>query len=128
MGRRHAAMRVLCRWVRSSMRIGGIRRQGGMPGILRTHHLPSAILLLHLIAQSHALAGIDALRREDHRGIGLIAIELHGRNIDVHRCDIQIPARKMVQHALPDRFFALIAAVTRSQAGEEHQDGSYSHT
>jgi len=98
-----------------------------MARIFRLHDFPAIALLVHLVMQSHALAGCGALGSESYRGIGRIAVKLHRSDIDIHRGRIQAAVREMVQKTLPDRIFALIAAIASSQNRDKQQDSANSH-
>jgi len=96
-------------------------------GILAARHYPLVALLLQVILDRHALCGIAAFGRDGDGGIGLAAVDLNGRQVDVHAFDIQPGLGQMVDNSLTHRVIILGAVMTSGEREDQQQSGADSH-
>src|SRR5579885_1218055 len=122
-------MRIAGRYASGAVGVRGAWRDtAGMSRILYADDSPAPIFLLHAVMQLHTLCDVRALGFEGDSGIGIGAAKLDVGNVHVHSREIDAAAFQMIQHSLPDRFFALVPPVTGCREEQQrHQERDFPH-
>src|SRR5439155_14679572 len=113
-GRRHFSAGV---WIGDRSRRGGSRAVNA--AVRSAHNHPLRVLLLQVIFHLHALRGIAALRRNRHRGIRLVSMDLNRCHRHIHPSHVQTCLCAMIDYALMHSGTILSAAIAGGETNNQ---------
>src|SRR5437879_5796876 len=115
----------------SGVWIGGARRgcSRTVPAAVRAaHNHPLRVLLLQVIFHLHALRGIAALRRNRHRRIRLVSMDLNRCHRHIHPSHVQAGLGEMIDYALMHSGTILFAAIAGGETNNQKEMRRGSHS
>lgn len=93
----------------------------------QTGHHPFAALMFQMIAQAHGWLIVFTLEPDRYGGIGLLAVELHRRNFDIHRRHVEFLLSQAIDHALTDRVSVVPAVLAAGETQYQKEGANRTH-